>query len=476
VTGETLTDSANQQQWRQTSTQETPTPTGELVRVHDQQAVICSEAMHKLMAMVERVAANDSAVLITGETGSGKEVVARAIHARSQRANKPWVDINCAALPEHLVESELFGYEKGAFSGADAVKPGMFELANQGTLFLDEVGELEPRIQVKLLRVLDGVPYYRLGGSRKVAFDVRVVAATNQPLEEAVKTGRFRTDLYHRLCQIQLRVPPLRERPDDIVALAEFYLQQTRPGARFAPGVRDILVAQPWPGNIRELRNVIAQAATMASGDEIGCDDLPPEVRLQVAIAGALPRPAEPGGNLDLDDMERQAILLALQKCGGHQGMAAEQLGISRRTLSRKLKQFRIESGSESALPSLTPAVALGKLSVQQHECFRASVELPVKVHAESGFFTLRTLNVSVGGMALEGITEPFRLSGELKVECTLPAGFGLIVARARMVWADAHGKAGVLFTDLPSHCRDALNQWLQEIERQEGWTVEEKS
>jgi transcriptional regulator with PAS, ATPase and Fis domain len=191
-----------------------------------------------------------------------QRAVARAIHARSLRANKPWVDINCAALPEHLVESELFGYEKGAFSGADAVKPGMFELANQGTLFLDEVGELEPRIQVKLLRVLDGVPYYRLGGSRKVAFDVRVVAATNQPLEEAVKSGRFRSDLFHRLSQIQLRVPALRERPDDIVALAEFYLLQARPGARFAPGVLAILVAQPWPGNIRELRNVVVQAAS----------------------------------------------------------------------------------------------------------------------------------------------------------------------------------------------------------------------
>jgi two-component system, NtrC family, response regulator AtoC len=457
------------------SHQEISTASSEVVRVHDQQAVICSPAMRKLMAMVERVAGSDSAVLITGETGSGKEVVARAIHARSLRANKPWVDINCAALPEHLVESELFGYEKGAFSGADAVKPGMFELANQGTLFLDEVGELEPRIQVKLLRVLDGVPYYRLGGSRKVAFDVRVVAATNQPLEEAVKSGRFRSDLFHRLSQIQLRVPALRERPDDIVALAEFYLQQARPGARFAPGVLEILVAQPWPGNIRELRNVVVQAATMANSDEVGCADLPPEVRLQSA-AGEAPRAAEPGATLDLDGMERQAILLALQKCGGHQGMAAEQLGISRRTLSRKLKQFRIEAGGEAALPALAPPIALGKLSVQQHECFRASVELPVKVHAESGFFELHTLNVSVGGMAVEGVGEPFRLSGELKVECTLPAGFGLIVAQGRMVWADAHGKAGIRFTDLPSHCRDALNQWLLEIERQEGWTVEETS
>ena len=433
--------------------------------------MISSEPMRKLMAMVDRVATGAASVLITGETGSGKEVVARAIHSRSLRSKKPWVDINCAALPEHLVESELFGYEKGAFSGADAVKPGMFELADQGTLFLDEVGELEPKIQVKLLRVLDGAPYYRLGGSRKVAFDVRIVAATNQPLEEAVKSGRFRSDLFHRLSQIQLRVPPLRERPDDIVALAEFYLQQARPEAHFVPEVLDLLVEQPWPGNIRELRNVVVQAATMAATGEITVADLPHELQRVSAIAGESPRTVEPTANLD--DMEKQAILRALQKCGGHQGMAAEQLGISRRTLSRKLKQFRIEGGSAAA-PVLMPGVALGKLSFQQHEVFRASVELPVCVHAESGVFTLKTLNVSVGGMALEGISEPYRLSGELKLEFHLPAGFGLIVAMARMVWADAHGKAGVRFNDLPVECNDALNKWLVEVERQEGWTVEE--
>ncbi len=422
------------------------------------------------MAMVDRVAPAPASVLITGETGTGKEVVARAIHARSLRASKPWVDINCAALPEHLVESELFGYEKGAFSGADSVKPGMFELADEGTLFLDEIGELEPRIQVKLLRVLDGAPYYRLGGSRKVTFNVRVVAATNQPLEESVKSGRFRSDLFHRLSQIQLRVPPLRERREDIIALAEFYLKQLKPGARFAPEVLDLLVVQPWPGNIRELRNVVVQASTMATGDVIQTSDLPPEVShsgIRVQANGSSVETA--AGNLD--ELEKQAILRALQQCGGHQGMAAEQLGISRRTLSRKLKQFRIEGGATAA--AVEAAVPLGKLSVQQHEYFRASVELPVRVHAESGVFTLKTLNLSIGGMALEGISEPFRLSGEVKLEFSLPAGFGAIVAIARMVWADAHGKAGVRFTDLPADCRATLNKWLFEVERQEGWTVE---
>src|SRR5262249_23455869 len=156
-----------------------------------------------------------AAVLIVGETGTGKEMIARAIHTHSLRCNAPWIDVNCAAIPEHLVESELFGYEKGAFSGADAMKPGLFELADKGTLLLDEIGDLDPKVQEKLLRVLDGVPYYRLGGSKKVTVDVRVVAATNQDLEELVRAGRFRSDLYHRLAQFKLEIPPLRERPED---------------------------------------------------------------------------------------------------------------------------------------------------------------------------------------------------------------------------------------------------------------------
>jgi transcriptional regulator with GAF, ATPase, and Fis domain len=193
-------------------------------------AVVSSESMRRLMQMVERVARSTASVLITGETGSGKEFIARALHHFSLRCTKPWIDLNCAALPEHLVESELFGYEKGAFSGADTVKQGLFELANGGTLFLDEIGELEPKVQVKLLRVLDGVPYYRLGGNKKVGVDVRIIAATNQELEAAVKTGKFRSDLYHRLGQVQLRIPPLRERPEDLEAMAEHFLQQHCPG------------------------------------------------------------------------------------------------------------------------------------------------------------------------------------------------------------------------------------------------------
>ena len=184
-------------------------------------AIVASQTMRQVMDLVMRAARTNATVLITGETGTGKEIVARAIHHYSLRAANPWVDFNCAALPEHLVESELFGHEKGAFSGADTAKPGLFDLANSGTLFLDEIGELELKVQVKLLRVLDGVPYYRVGGQKKIPVDARIVAATNQCLEVAVEKRRFRADLYHRLNQCQIRVPPLRERRDDIVPIAE---------------------------------------------------------------------------------------------------------------------------------------------------------------------------------------------------------------------------------------------------------------
>src|SRR5208283_4494775 len=193
------------------------------------------------------------AVLITGETGVGKELVARIIHDHSNRCAKPWVDLNCAALPEHLVESELFGYEKGAFSGADSAKPGLFESANGGTLFLDEIGELEPKVQVKLLRALDAVPYYRLGGNKKVSVDVRVVAATNRDLEAAVRAGTFRRDLYHRISEIHLCVPPLRDRPQDIAALAEHFLARSYPGTSFTPEALQLLLQLEWRGNVREL-------------------------------------------------------------------------------------------------------------------------------------------------------------------------------------------------------------------------------
>src|SRR5271166_6745667 len=238
-------------------------------------AVIASEEMRNLMSLAERVARSNATVLILGESGSGKEVLARAIHHYSNRAQKPWVDLNCGALPEHLIESELFGYDRGAFSGAHNNKPGLFELAHQGTIFLDEIAELEMKMQVKLLRVLDGVPYYRLGGVKKVNVDVRIVAATNQELETAVAQGRFRSDLYHRLTQITLRVPPLRKRIEDIAPLAWHFLSQHDPSLTFTPGAVDVLNRHSWPGNIRELRNVVIRAAVMATGNEIRAEDLP---------------------------------------------------------------------------------------------------------------------------------------------------------------------------------------------------------
>jgi len=304
-------------------------------------AIVASEPMRQLFLTAERVAITSATILITGESGSGKEIVARAIHHHSMRAAKPWVDVSCAALPEHLMESELFGYERGAFSGADVAKPGLFELAHQGTLFLDEIGELEPRMQVKLLRVLDGVSYYRLGGTRKVTVDVRIVAATNQDLEKAVAAGRFRSDLYHRLSQIALKVPPLRHRLEDIVPLSRHFLALQNPSLRLSPCATEALLKYSWPGNIRELRNTIVRAAVMTRDSEIKAAHLPQEMRSIHAMA---PVAYVPHGPVTLDVMEKRMIFDTLERTGGHQQRAADLLGISRRTLSRKLKIYGMES------------------------------------------------------------------------------------------------------------------------------------
>jgi DNA-binding NtrC family response regulator len=296
-------------------------------------AVIRSKAMLELLSVAERVGRTNAAVLITGETGSGKEIVARAVHHYSLRHSRPWVDVNCAALPEHLIESELFGYEKGAFSGADSMKQGLFELAHTGTLFLDEIGELNHKMQVKLLRVLDGTPYYRLGGVRKISVDVRVVSATNLNLQEAVALGDFRSDLYHRLTQIHLQLPPLRERPEDVAALAQLFLQQQDPGSRFSPEAIEALVGHSWPGNVRELRNMVSKALIFASGPCIAASDLPLPRPEPQAVRGCAP-------GLNLDNVEREMVFKALTETGGHHDKAARMLGISRRTLSRKLKIY----------------------------------------------------------------------------------------------------------------------------------------
>jgi transcriptional regulator with PAS, ATPase and Fis domain len=301
--------------------------------------------MRQLLELAERIAQTNAAVLITGESGCGKELIARAVHHYSLRCAKPWVDVSCAALPEHLVESELFGYEKGAFSGADSAKPGLFELAHQGTLFLDEVGELEPRMQVKLLRVLDGVAYYRLGGVRKVSVDVRVVAATNQDLERMVRTNEFRSDLYHRLGQICLRVPPLRERREDILPLAEHFLKQSNPRSFFSGEAIETLQRYAWPGNVRELRNIVTKSAVLARDLEIRCDDM---MLGHNNLESDLAADNAPSATPNLDGMEKTTILRVLAQTNGHQQRAAELLGISRRTLSRKLKLYGRETVRQS--------------------------------------------------------------------------------------------------------------------------------
>jgi len=304
-------------------------------------AVVHSEAMRQLMQMARRVAQTSASVLITGESGVGKELVARALHHYSLRCNLPWVDINCGALPENLVESELFGYEKGAFSGADQIKQGLFELAHRGTLFLDEIGELDPKMQVKLLRVLDGVPYFRLGGVRKVSVDARIITATNHNLEEAIRAGKFRSDLYHRLSQVHLHVPALRERPEDITVLAEFFLGEHTPQMGITAEALEALQRYSWPGNVRELRNTVVRAAILVSDREIGVADLPAAVRDTAQATSFLPPTS-------LEQMERQMILQVLNQTGGHYTKAAEVLGISRRTLTRKLKLYGVEDACES--------------------------------------------------------------------------------------------------------------------------------
>jgi transcriptional regulator with GAF, ATPase, and Fis domain len=425
--------------------------------------IICSEIMRKLLVMVERVARSNASVLITGETGTGKELIARAIHQHSLRCTKSWVDLNCGALPEHLVESELFGYEKGAFSGAHNTKTGLFELANHGTLFLDEIGELPAAIQVKLLRVLDGIPYYRLGGTKKVAVDVRIIAATNRPLEEAVRTGAFRSDLYHRLAQFQITVPPLRDRPEDVVGLAQHYLAQHRPNGEFAPDALALLKTHPWPGNIRELRNTIIQTALVGERDVICANDLPPELHGMAVVTDGEEA-------TDLGDLEKQTILSVLQRTGGHQGLAAQQLGISRRTLSRKLKQYNtnVERRRSATLP-------LGVIASEQQHCFRAALETGVTIRTGSGReFRADTVNVSSGGICVQGIENPFECSGVLSISFPLGGSSSVIHVKATMAWADVHGNAGLRFTEVSGAMQHELDRWLAERQQDEGWGAPE--
>ncbi|MBZ5637960.1 MAG: sigma-54 dependent transcriptional regulator [Acidobacteriia bacterium] len=300
----------------------------------------------RTLGLIDRVAPTDSTVLIRGETGSGKEMVAKLLHARSPRKDRPFVVIECAALQEELLQSELFGHERGAFTGADRAKPGLFEVAHQGTIFLDEIGDVSQSTQVKLLRVLDTSTFRHVGGTAEIRVDVRVLAATHRDLAALVRQGLFREDLYYRLSTITIALPPLRERKEDVEPLAEHFvgLLNDRYGfrKRMGPGALDLLRRHDWPGNVRELLHVIEAAMVVCEGPEILPEHLaalsrtPPSPATRDAAAG--------DRFLTLQELEQEHIERALRASGGHRGNAARMLGISERNLYRKLRDLSLLS------------------------------------------------------------------------------------------------------------------------------------
>jgi two-component system, NtrC family, response regulator AtoC len=296
-----------------------------------------SARMHEILRIIDRVAPTDSAVLVLGESGTGKELVARAIHENSPRGPRAFVPIHCGALPREVFESELFGHEKGAFTGAVGTKPGLVELADGGTLFLDEIGEMEPDSQVKLLRAIETGTFFRVGATRPRRVDVRLVAATNRDLAEAMKRGEFRQDLYYRINTITVSLPPLRERPDDVALLARHFLEaNAKYGVkRLTAATMTALEAYPWPGNVRELLHAVERAVILSKGDEIFPSDLPPE------ILGSSPPPAASSSG-SLETMERQHIVAVLRQVNGHRGKAAALLAIDPKTLYRKINAYGI--------------------------------------------------------------------------------------------------------------------------------------
>jgi two-component system response regulator PilR (NtrC family) len=312
-----------------------------------------SPRMHQLYEMIARVAATKTNVLIVGESGTGKELVARAVHAESDRAEKPFIALNCAAIPENLLESELFGHVKGAFTGAVSNKAGLFELADAGTLFLDEVGELSPSLQVKLLRAIQEKTIRRVGGTSDRRVDVRILAATNRRLEDEVAAARFREDLYYRLNVIQLQLPPLRERMEDLPLLVHHFVDKyTRELAKPLRGVSEDamqrLRAYPYPGNVRELENVIERAVALTRGEWIELEALPPTVVERSAEGANVQLPT---GGVQLDhlvaDYERGLLLEALRRAGGVKKRAAQLLGISFRSFRYRLEKLGLDEPSD---------------------------------------------------------------------------------------------------------------------------------
>jgi DNA-binding NtrC family response regulator len=305
--------------------------------------VTASPKMEEILELCRKVAASDSAVLITGESGTGKELVARAIHRLSPRGEGPLTDINCAAIQENLLESELFGHERGAFTGAMTRKLGLFELADGGTLFMDEIAELAPRLQSKLLRALETGEFFRVGGTQKVGANIRLLAATNRDVESEVKTGEFREDLYYRINTLTVHIPPLRERPEDIPVLCQHFLELqsgTEP-PELTDDALECLTAYSWPGNVRELKNLMERAAILRAGEAITVNDLPLDV-----VRGRSPEQSNGpsvGQMVSIEDLERAHIEAVLELQGWHQGKSAEILGISPKTLYRKIRSYGLE-------------------------------------------------------------------------------------------------------------------------------------
>jgi DNA-binding NtrC family response regulator len=312
--------------------------------------VVQSQKMTDVMSLVRKVATSNAIVLVTGESGTGKELVANTIHCFSTRNGGPFIDISCAAIQETLLESELFGYEPGAFTGARKRKLGLMELAHGGTLFLDEIGEMSLTLQSKLLRVLETQSFYRVGGTKKVEVDVRFIAATNRDLDQFTAEGKFRSDLLFRINNFTVKLPPVRERPEDIEPLAQHFLESISGGNRVTMGAdaMEILRNYHWPGNVREIKNVIERAVILASGEEIRPEDLPLELRTHRMMAPSASADEERNSS-SLDELRRRQILAVLEQTGWHQGRASEILGISPSTLYRQLKSYGLTRSRSTA-------------------------------------------------------------------------------------------------------------------------------
>ena len=335
----------------------------QLIRDRGRDLVGPSDAMRRIFDLVQRIASARTTVLITGESGTGKERIARAIHDGGDRSDKPFLVVNCGAIPETLMEAELFGHERGAFTGAVSSRAGIFREAEAGTVLLDEIGELPPSLQVKLLRVIQERKVRAVGASSEVSVDVRVLAATNRPVEEDVRSGRFRQDLYYRLNVIRIEVPPLRERREDIRPLAEYFLalcaaDQNKSIRGLAPDALRALEGYPFPGNARELENVIERAVALAAGQTIGLGDLPREV----SGTASQPTPSlvglpEDGCNLDevVGEVERRLILQALERSSGVRSQAARLLGVTLRSLRYRLQKHSLSDPSDDAPESSDP-------------------------------------------------------------------------------------------------------------------------